>query len=137
MFQIGTMALSKFIPVVDRPNECNNPLCTHCYGYGPNWECTGQCDDPIEQDNRTLRDLVEQCKPSIAFMCEFKKSIKQIFYGRYFGRLSMMCELPWEYAKEEFVRSYPTLKKNKYFTGNHHEFAWCICAMAKYYFKNR
>lgn len=119
--------------------SCGNPLCAHCHGNGSKSECTGEFDDPTENESgkRTFRDLVKQCEPSIAFRCEFKKSLRQLFYGRYFGRLSMMCELPWEYAKDEFFRSYPSLKNNKYFTGNPHEFAWCICAMTKYYSKNR
>ena len=118
--------------------SCAHPFCAHCYGNGSQSECTGKIDDPTENDiDRSLSDLVKQCKPSIAFMCEFKKSLRQLFYGRYFGRLSMMCELPWKYAKEEFVRSYPSLKNNNYFTGNPHEFAWCVYVMSKYYSKNR
>ena len=116
---------------------CGNPLCAYCYGYSHYLECTGKIDYYEERDNRTLRDLVKQCKPSIKFMCEFKKLLEPLFYGRYFGRLSMMCELPWEYAKEEFFHSYPSLKNKKYFTGNPHEFAWCVYVMSKYYSKNR
>jgi hypothetical protein len=115
--------------------SCDNPLCKYCRGSGKPYECSGY--EYGRYDNRSLRDLVEQKKPNIGFRCQFKKHFRSLIPGRNFMFLMGLLDLPWEYATEQFYRSFPSLRDDEYFSKGPHEFAWCIICIVNTLFRKK